>query len=289
MKLALGTAQFGLNYGVSNKLGQVEIPEVRNILSEARNSNINILDTAISYGSSERVLGEIGVTNFDIVTKLPPMPKNLDDIDLWANLNINSSLNILGVDKLYALLLHNSNDFINQANQKLFKILIKLKEKGTINKIGVSIYDPNELDELQQHGIKVDLVQVPYNLLDRRIESSGWLDKLNHHGVEIHSRSVFLQGLLLQKNHQRNKYFQKWENYFKLFDEWVNDSDQSVITLCLSLPFSSNKIKKVIVGVQNKFELIDIVSSIPTDNVIKFPSDLNIEDPMLLNPSNWRL
>ena len=92
MKLALGAAQFGLDYGVSNTHGKVEISEVENILQIAKKNGINTIDTAVVYGNSESILGKAGVDKFDIVTKLPPIPIEVNDIDLWVNNHITSSL-----------------------------------------------------------------------------------------------------------------------------------------------------------------------------------------------------
>ena len=289
MKLALGTAQFGLDYGLSNTSGQVKLPEVKSILEEAKKYNIDTLDTAIAYGNSESVLGEIGVDKFNVVTKLPPIPKDISDIDLWVNNQVKSSFKKMHVNSVSGLLLHKSSDLLESSKMKLFDSLCKLKDDGIISKIGVSIYHPEELDALERHGIKIDIVQAPFNILDRRLESSGWLHKLNLAGIEVHTRSVFLQGLLLQKKEQRNPYFNKWNNYFKIFDEWVKDTRQTPLGASLNFSNSYKSINKVIVGVQNKTQLTEILASISQDSQFSVPSELEIDDLMLINPSNWIL
>jgi aryl-alcohol dehydrogenase-like predicted oxidoreductase len=290
MKLALGTVQFGLDYGVSNISGQVGVPEVRSVLQEARKHSIDTLDTAAVYGNSESVLGEVGVDQFNIVTKLPPIPKNVGNVDLWVSSQVESSLRKMCVSSVSGLLLHRASDLTEDAfRSQLFNSLCKLKDKGIINKIGVSIYNPEELDALEEYGIKVDIVQAPFNILDRRLESSGWLHNLNLAGIEVHTRSVFLQGLLLQKKEQRNSYFNKWNNYFKIFDEWVKDTRQTPLGASLNFSNSYKSINKVIVGVQNKSQLTEILASISQDSQFSVPSELEIDDLMLINPSNWIL
>ena len=111
-KLALGTVQFGLNYGISNTNGVVNKNQTKLILSQAYKSNINTLDTAAVYGESESILGEIGIDDFNVLTKLPPVPENQADIRKWAIDNIYSSMKKLNVSSLYALLLHNSVDIL---------------------------------------------------------------------------------------------------------------------------------------------------------------------------------
>ena len=288
MRLALGTAQFGLDYGVSNSSGQVAMSEIEDILLEAKNHNINTIDTAIAYGNSESILGKVGVSQFNIVTKLPPITRDIDDIDLWVNHQIKSSLSKMRIDKISGLLLHRASDLFKEPKGQLFDSLCKLKDEGVVDKIGVSIYNPDELDNIEKHGIKIDIVQAPFNILDRRLESSGWLNKLSLAGIEIHTRSVFLQGLLLQKKAQRNPYFNRWSDYFNMFDEWVSDTKQTPLSASLNFSYSFDKINKIIVGVQNKLQLIEILTSISHNSKISVPSELKIDDPMLINPVNWR-
>jgi len=290
MKLALGTAQFGLNYGVSNTSGQVKLPEVKRILEEAKKHNIDTLDTAIVYGNSESILGEIGINKFNVVTKLPPIPKDISDIDLWVNNQVKSSLKKMRIDKVSGLLLHKSSDLLRSSKMQLFDSLCKLKDDGIINKIGISIYNPDELDAIESHGIKIDIVQAPFNILDRRLETTGWLDKLKKERVELHSRSVFLQGLLLQQKNQRNEYFKKWNAYFNKLDEWIKDTKQTPLSASLNFSHSYKSINKIIVGVQNKVQLTEILTSLSQDSQdsqFSVPSELEIDDLMLINPSNW--
>jgi len=289
MKLALGTAQFGLNYGVSNTSGQVGILEVSAILKEAKKYNINTLDTAAVYGNSESVLGKVGISQFNVVTKLPPIPKGVSNINLWVNSQVKLSLNKMCVDSISSLLLHRSSDLFEVSKRQLFDSLCELKDNGVIKKIGVSIYDPDELDALESYDIKIDAVQAPFNILDRRLETSGWLEKLNRTGIELHSRSVFLQGLLLQEKNQRSPYFNKWDGYFKRLDEWINDTNQTMLGAALNFPYSYEKINKIIVGVQNKSQLTEVISSIYQYSQLSIPDELRIDDPMLINPTNWNL
>ena len=289
MKLALGTAQFGLDYGISNMVGQVKLLEVDRILAEAKKYKIDTLDTAIAYGDSERVLGDVGVSKFNVVTKLPPIPKDTRDVALWLNNQVQSSLKKLRVESLSGLLMHKSSDLFKTSNAVLLDSLCKLKDDGVVNKIGVSIYNPDELDALAERSIKIDIVQAPFNILDRRIESSGWLDRLNLAGIEIHTRSVFLQGLLLQTNEQKNPYFNKWTNYFSIFDEWVNDTKQTSLGASLNFVYSNKYISKVIVGVESRVQLTEMLCSISQNSQPPVPDELDVDDHMLINPSNWIL
>ena len=288
-KLAIGTAQFGLDYGISNSTGKVNFVEAKEILDFASKINIDTIDTAISYGNSEEILGKIGVKDFKVITKLPKVPANIINHDIWIKENLTNSIDKLKVNKIYAVLLHSSNDFLGEKGYDLFQALSKLKEDGFISNIGVSIYNPEELDNIENNSIPLDIVQTPFNIIDRRIELSGWLDKLAKNKIKVHVRSVFLQGLLLQNSNNRNPYFMKWNNYFNKLDEWINDTKQTKLGAAINFSYSFNQINNIIVGVQNKFQLSEISKSILQEFSHPIPSELHIDDLMLVNPSNWKL
>ena len=288
-KLALGSVQFGLNYGISNISGKVHESKVLEILNKAKKENINTIDTAILYGDSEAVLGRAGVRNFNVITKLPPMPDHLIDIKGWAVKNVSNSINKLNVKKLYGLILHQSDDFIGERGSELYSVLCKLKHEGVVNKIGVSIYNPKELDSLENNNLKLDIVQAPFNILDRRLETSGWLTKLKNLDIEIHTRSVFLQGLLLLDSNSRDQYFDKWKNAFDEFENWIKKTNQTPLEACLNFVYSYNEIDKIIVGVDNLEQLGQILTSINNNYKAPISNHLQINDIMLIEPKNWVL
>ena len=128
-----------------------------------------------------------------------------------------------------------------------------------------------------------------FNILDRRLETSGWMRKLKSSGVEVHVRSVFLQGLLLLKSNDRGQYFSRWSNYFKKFDRWVIETEQSPLGACLNFVNSYQEIDKIVVGVETTEQLREIVSSINNNYKISAPGYLEMRDIMLINPSKWIL
>ena len=286
-KLALGTVQFGLNYGISNNNGLVNKNQAKLILSQAFKSNINTLDTAAVYGESESILGEIGIDDFNVMTKLPPVPDNQADIRKWAIDNIYSSMKKLNVSSLYALLLHNSVNILGERGKILNEVLLEFKYRGSIEKIGVSIYDTEELDDIENSGIDFDIIQAPFNVFDRRLELSGWLSRLGNSDTEVHIRSVFLQGLLLLSSEARPKYFSKWEGHFKLWDDWLEDNDISSLEACLNFVKSYSNVDKIIVGVTNVKQLSEIISIFEDNDNKITPESLIINDQLLINPTNW--
>ena len=286
-KIAIGTVQFGQKYGITNKLGQVGKLEVKKILELAREKKIDLLDTAITYGNSEKVLGEIGVSNFSIVTKLPDCPINSLNLSLWVKNHIKESLSRLGINSLYGLLVHRPENLFGSLGVKLRDVLYELKSDGLIKKIGVSIYNPNDLFEITKN-IKLDIVQAPINLIDQRLQTSGWLSRLHDNGVEIHSRSSFLQGLLLLPRKKIPTKFERWSFIWDRWEEKKKNCSKSALQLCLDYPMSLPEINKIIVGVDNleQFHSIFLASK----SIIKSNDDhsfISSNDNLLINPFNW--
>lgn len=285
-KLALGTVQFGIDYGIINKLGQVKKTEVSKIIESAKNENIDLLDTAITYGDSEKILGNIGVTGFKVVTKLPEFPVNSLDFLPWVKNHINNSLKRLGLKNIYGLLIHQSKNLRGISSIKIRDILYQLKAEGLVKKIGVSIYNPDELEEITEK-IKLDIVQAPINLIDQRMESSGWMSRLHNEGVEIHSRSTFLQGLLLSSRENIPSKFERWS---KIWDRWEQEkkkNNKSALEICLSYPLSLPKVDKVIVGVDSIKQFNSILIASKKVEKMKDYKFIKANDPLLLNPFNW--
>lgn len=274
----MGTAQFGLDYGISNIGGQVCPKEVKNILSIAKNNNICMLDTASSYGNSEKILGDIGIHNFKVVTKTSSIKLGVDKV-----LNIfKQSLKNLRIESVDGLLIHDIEDVQDKEFSILYKELNKLKKDKLINKIGFSVYTPKQVNFLL-NDFDFDLIQVPFNVFDIRLMQGGQLGALKNKGVEIHARSVFLQGVLLDFNNLPN-YFLSWQKQFKQYQAIVDRSGLSLLEYALSFVLNINELDKVLVGVDNADQLIDIINLSETrDNLNAF----SIDDVKLLNPNLW--
>ena len=192
MKLALGTAQFGIPYGISNRNGIVNRDEVKKIIYNSYRVGIDTIDTAKNYGNCEELLGEIGVKKFKVITKLSNLNKKNIDLKSTDFRKYFGSLKKLKLDTLYAVLIHDP-DFSKNSNYKyIFEELEKFKNKGNIIKIGVSVYNPEELEDII-NNFNIDIAQIPLNLVDRRFEKVGLLNKLQNKKIEIHSRSTFLR------------------------------------------------------------------------------------------------
>lgn len=284
-RLALGTAQFGLNYGIANYKGQISKSEARRILNLAEVNGVNIIDTAIAYGESEKYLGEVGAEQFKIVTKLPAVPNDCTDIPAWIEKKITGSLSRLGVDAIYGLLLHEPKQLLNSDGKIIYQALQKLQHKKLIQKIGVSIYNPAELDALVRN-YRFDLVQAPLNLIDRRLSTSGWLQRLKQNNIEIHTRSVFLQGLLLAPYLEILPKFSPWKRLWKDWQNWLSINSVTAIQACLAYPLSFPEVDYVVVGVDSMQQLQQIFSAKSFDMTHNFP-DISCDEENLINPARW--
>lgn len=285
MKLALGTAQFGFNYGIANTSGQVQPKEVAKIIKFAEQAGINTLDTAIAYQQSEATLGSIGVKDWQITTKLPSLPNNETNIRKWIEKQALESIQRLGVKHIYGLLLHNPNQLFNSTGDELLNSLVKIKNSGLVEKIGISIYSPSELECLFKL-YTFDIVQSPLNILDQRLVRTGWAEKLNKKGIEIHSRSCFLQGLLLMKESNRPTKFTRWKNLWDMWTEWLATKEITALQACLLYPMSIQSIDKVIVGVDSLSQLQQILLSCEK-TIDNFPDWSEHYDDTLINPALW--
>lgn len=198
-KICLGTAQFGLPYGITNSAGQVAENEVRAILEMAASAGLTLLDTAQAYGNSEAVLGRTLLCGhgFKLISKLQSQIQptfTAEDCLLWEQLFERSRV-CLGQPCLEALLLHSPGDLHKPGGEHLRDWLLSLRERGLVRRLGVSIYCSSDLDGVSPELL--DLVQLPLSLYDQRLLSDGTIARLRAQGCAVHARSLYLQGLLL--------------------------------------------------------------------------------------------
>ena len=287
MRLALGTAQFGNAYGISNSVGQVTAEAALGILTRARYAGMDTIDTAIAYGQSEESLGHAGVEGWRIVSKLPSCPYVCSDIKAWVDANVDESLARLKVSKLCGLLLHRPDQLLGSNGSQLYKAISHLKSVGKVEKIGISIYDPTQLDILCDR-YEFDLVQAPFNVFDRRLASSGWMSRLHASGVEIHVRSVFLQGLLLSANGKSPERFERWEALWISLADWIIDSRLNPLQAILGHVLSYPEIDRIVIGFDSLSQLNEILACAQSTHQ-RAPETLATTDSDLLDPSRWSL
>ena len=284
-RLALGTVQFGLPYGISNQVGQVSRAEAKAMLQLAKVNGINTLDTAIAYGDSETCLGEVGTQGFKVVTKLPAVPDSCTDVNAWVVQQVNESLLRLDLTEIHGLLLHRSDQLLGLNGAMLYQALKALKDNGQVQKIGISIYTPTELDALIPR-YRFDLVQAPFNLVDQRLCRTGWMRRLKDEDVEIHTRSAFLQGLLLMSQADMPDKFSPWSGLWHTWNQWMLEKEVSAVQASLAFPLKYPEIDRVVVGADNLSQLAQIVSAANISLQADLP-EIHCDDENLINPANW--
>ena len=286
-KIALGTVKFGTNYGIGLETNQVRPEEVGNILRYANLMNVDLLDTAPSYGDSEKVLGDLGVQQFDIITKTRHFGNiEISDSDIrLLKQDFYHSLKNLNQDNIYGILVHNTDDLLKPGGYKIFTQLEEFKQEGKIKKFGVSIYTYEQL-EFVLENFDIDLVQLPFNIFDIRLVRTKMLSRLQRRNIEVHARSVFLQGLLLMNNKNRPEKFNRWSALWRAWQEWLNDNNITALEATIRYAISVPEISKVLVGVDTSSQLKEIIDA--SDGFLPdLPIELFTEDSDLLNPSNW--
>jgi aryl-alcohol dehydrogenase-like predicted oxidoreductase len=182
--------------------------------------------------------------------------------------------------------LHRPEQLKFSVGKKIINTLKNLKRRGLVEKVGISIYGPNELETLIEN-FSIDIVQIPINIFDRRIISTGWLSKLKKLGIEVHARSVFLQGLLLMNRLELPENFLSQKNLWIRWYQWLKEqNDIEPIKACLGFISSLKDVDRIIVGVNNVRQFEEVLKVINNPLDIDYPN-FECQDEKLLNPSNW--
>jgi aryl-alcohol dehydrogenase-like predicted oxidoreductase len=283
-KIGIGTLQFGFDYGVANKTGKLKTKEIKEIKKIAQKNNINIIDTAHAYGDCEERLGKINFSKFDIVTKLPAS-KPHSNLYKWTTSSIDKALKKLKVKKVYGMHVHTPKYLLGKNGKLIYKALVDYKKKKIIQKIGVSIYTIDELNQILKK-FKIDLVLLPFNIIDQRTVHKKTLERLKKMDVEIHTRSTFLQGLLTLKKNEIPRKFDKWKPLLNKWDSLAKRLKKKKFEICLQYALSNPYIDKVILGIDSAKQFKQIISKAKflKIDVKKIDASKEID---LINPSKW--
>ncbi len=283
-KIALGTANFGSPYGFFKKK-LVKEDTIEKILFYCKKNKINTIETSSDYKNSEETLGRLGCKEFKIITKIPKLNNSyIGSSDAYIENKIENSLKNMKKKKLYALLFRDPQNLIKGMNINLWQTAKEYQNKGVISKIGITIYDIKELEKTFEI-LKPNIVQVPYNLFDRRVETTGWLDELYKKNVKVHCRSVFLQGLLLKKKNELPSKFFKYKQLWYRYHTWLKENDLTSLEACINFVCNKREISKVVLGIDNLLQLKKIVQTKKkTINLSLINSNIQ-ED--LIDPRKW--
>jgi len=293
MKLGLGTVQFGLDYGLSNRLGKTLPAEAGDILRVAREAGIRTLDTAWHYGDSEAVLGRLTREGdgFEIVTKAPALGRAgfepRDGKELERNFFL--SLERLKRDRVYGFLLHNADDLAAPGGRILFEAARNLAGQGFVRKIGVSVYTQAQI-EATLANYAIDLIQLPISVLDQRLLKSGTLARIKDQGVDIHARSAFLQGLIFLDPESLDPYFAPIKERLAAFHRAVERAGAGPVQAALAFLRNIPEIDRIIIGVNTAAQLRDNIQDYCRADALDLDfGAFAIQDERMVNPALWGL
>ena len=281
-KLAIGTVQFGLDYGIANQNGKVNTNQIQSILNFAHENNINTIDTAKAYGDSEKSIGnylKLKKKTWYIITKISNSDKNL----IEQILDSKEKLTVLPT----IILAHSANLFLDPMFQSKLQ---ETKDKKLVHSIGVSLYSEEEINQVLDSKIKPDVIQLPMNILDTRLYRCGVLSKLFDREIEIHVRSAFLQGLFYLSKAELEDGFEDVIPYLEKLKSISIDIGLTLSELSLLWLVSLKEVSKIIIGVDNVNQLkthLDTLKKNVDSSVFEEALSIYYENENILNPSLW--
>lgn len=283
-KLVLGTAQFGLDYGIKNLRGKIPKNQVFEILEYANLNGMKILDTAFNYGDSEKVIGEFiekTASEFYIISKLPVCNQS-EVLNFFEK-----SISALKISHLLGYLIHDIKHFLK--NTKIWDKMLQLKKQGKVKYIGFSIYTPDELERITSEKFQFDIIQLPYNIFDQRF--ANFFKILNQKKIKVFVRSVFLQGLLLTSPQRLPSYFEKIIKKIRALKALSQEQKIPVSVICLQFAVLNPYIDNVIIGVDSKENLIQNIKSFQFQAKVKTIYsrllDFSESDEKIILPTFW--
>ncbi|NQX96877.1 MAG: aldo/keto reductase [Flavobacteriales bacterium] len=287
-KIILGTVQFGLDYGINNSNGKPSQDIVNELLDTAFQKQVRVLDTAEAYGNSQEVIGKYHKQSsyqFKIITKFS---STRTDLPINVKERVKANIKTLGVDSLYCYMFHNYADFKSYYSE-FAKDIIEIKKEGLIKKLGVSIYTNEELEDLLNYD-SIDVIQLPFNLLDNSKQRASVLRKAKAKGIEIHTRSVFLQGLFFKALETIPEKIKPISNSLKEIKEIAKSNNIELSRLALNYAYQQDFIDSVLIGVDTVKQLSENIALIEnpiSTEVMEKVNEIDVEEKLLLNPSNW--
>lgn len=282
-KIVLGTVQFGTNYGINNKSGQVPMDEVVTILRIALDAGIKKIDTSSGYRESEMVLGKAmreSATTFNLISKYPTSKVGVKETFM-------ESLSKLGVRRIYGYMVHHFDYYLDRPD--IYKEILELKDEGKVQKTGFSLYNVEQLQYLLDHSVPIDILQFPYNIFDKQFEP--YMVVLKDLGVEIHTRSAFLQGLFFMDTEKLPFQLRPLKKDLEDLHTYCRRTELTVEQLALGYVIANENVDGALIGVDNHIQLeanLKAATHRLSKEDIDFIKSINIKHKELLNPVNWK-
>ena len=289
-RVALGTAQFGLDYGITNRNGALPEACIADIFERALPLGIRLLDTAPAYGNSESIIGTLDSAGaFDIITKVPPPAAEMTGAGKADALErqFEISLGRLGRTSIEGLLVHHGKEVLSPDGDLLIQRMERMRADGRVWKIGVSVYSAAEIDGILTR-FTPDIIQVPISVADQRLIASGHIEKLKSAGIEIHARSLFLQGTLLTPPCALPDFFRADREAFRSVATRASEMGLSSLEICLAFAVQNPALDRLILGISSVAEFQEIIAAVDAvADVTCEVNDLAFPTHAILDPSGW--
>ena len=284
-RLVLGTVNFGMDYGYLGGKSRIKEENAFEIIEHSISGKIQFFDTAQDYGRSEEILGKYVLSNeqsqLNIITKF--------FAGRCTENPVNRSLRKLNLRRIYAILFHDFDDYLR--HPKAFQQLQENQKKGEVEKIGFSLYSPWELEQLLSWGIPFQIVQVPYSIFDQRFDP--YFAELKALNVEIHVRSIFLNGLFFQDPKVLGDHFNKVKGNLEELNNISQNLEVPISSVCLNFVRQHEYVDKLVIGVRTVPELLSNISAMSFSPKL---SDYRKEfdafacnDQTILYPHKWKI
>ncbi len=283
-KFILGTANFNGNYGIAQKKN-LELAQIEEILSFAQANNLNHFDSASSYGNSQKILGRL-LENSNLV-QIDSKIGNQECGTVESILKfVQKTLTELKISKLSTLYLHDANSLLGDNKSSTKNGLIKILEMGLADHIGVSVYTLNDLLDCKKELTALSRFQVPENICDRRLSHSEEMLELARDNNVINIRSIFLQGLLLMPIEDIPKSLSESRKSINDLELYAKKEHVKRIDLCIAYAKSISWASKIIVGVESKNQLKEILdSSYELNN--EWEQSVSVVNEVIMDPRKW--
>ena len=281
-KIILGSANVNSLYGLAKN--NIKSSEFTSLMNFAFRKGVKIIDTSPIYSNSEKIIGK-SVKKFYIISKIPKIPQSIKNINLeaWIKKKIFNSKKKMK-KKIYGILIQNAEILLSDKAEIVYDTLLNLKKEQAFEKIGISIYNFKTL-ELVIKKFAIDFVQLPYNILDQRLSNKKIIKILKKNKIEIHARSIFLQGLLTNNKIKLPKKLSKLENGLKKWRKWIKEKNINPAHACIDFALRNNNIDKLVIGFNSKNNFADVIKFKKTK--LNF-NNLNIKiSQNLLDPRRW--
>ena len=278
MRVSIGTAQFGLDYGISNITGKISPNELKLIFDFMKKNDLNEFDSAQNYGEIEEIIGK----KFSDTQKPVNVVSKYTINNTYRSGDIKNiltlSLNHLQASSIYGLLIHNFLDY--SSNPNIWDEMVKLRKDGLIKNIGFSLYKPSELDLILDRNLDFDIIQIPFNIFDQRFKC--YFDQLKKRNILIYVRSIFMQGLVFLNSNFMDKKINFTKKYINFLTKISINSGLSINSLCLNYALAHDQISKIIIGVTSSEQLSNNISLInqfdKSDLIFKKLENLQMDD-----------